>query len=244
MTASTPQSRTWLWYLLAFFLGVLGSFVLASALGRWFPGTEPCLRSTGGFLQVVGLLAVAWGMAEVRRSYGLRPASLEILDHIRSALRKGADRLLRALGLRPPPPIVMGVGAATFGGLGVRATGTVGPPANATVEQRVDFLMRQISRVEELLGRFHDDLEREAAQRTQAIAAERQERETALDSLRLQLRDFAVGGLRLQTIGLWWLFLSVVFATWSQEAAKLPIGGAHFGCVGTPAPPPTDSRWH
>ena len=116
------------------------------------------------------------------------------------------------------------------------------PGPNATVEQQVDLLFQLIDGIEQGLDRAQLDLEQEVKQRTQADATERQEQETALENLRLELRSYALGGIRLQVIGVGWLLLSIIFTTWSQEL-EVMVSGVRFGCVGQPAPPPSPPRW-
>jgi hypothetical protein len=242
MATPHPDGQAWPQYILTFAGGALLAFGFATLLGHWFPGTETCLRSSGGVLQLVGLAAVAWGIASVRRSYGLPSISLEVMDELGQAIGRGWTGLLQSLGVRRPPPIIIGAGAATVGAISARGRATVRPGSDATVQRQLDLLFQLIDRIEQGLDQAQSDLEQEVKRRTQAVATERQDRETAVENLHLELRTYALGGIRLQVIGVGWLLLSIIFTTWSHELEPI-VSRVHFGCIDQPSPPPSPPRW-
>ena len=122
---------------------------------------------------------------------------------------------------RPKAHIVTGTGALTLGGLRAQARGRVRSGPNASIEERVVLLERLIDSAEDRLDRAEDELQRETEQRVEAITSERQAREANEQSVNERLENLAVGGLRLQMVGLLWLFFGITLATWSKEIADL-----------------------
>jgi hypothetical protein len=94
----------------------------------------------------------------------------------------------------------------------------------------VDLLYKIVDGLEDGLDRVQDALEAETTERQKAAADERQARRAEIQAVSVQLKDFAVGGLRLETIGVWWLFLGLALSTWSQEICRLIMGPPTSGC--------------
>ena len=83
------------------------------------------------------------------------------------------------------------------------------------------LLERLIDGIETQLGKLQDDLEREGEKLREMLAAERRARDEAQERLQEGLRNLAVGGIRLQMIGVLWLAAGVILANWSAELAGL-----------------------
>lgn len=215
-------SANWGWYTLLLVIGAMVAAVIAYGVGFWFPGCETFVRTTGGVLQFLGLGQVAWGISEVRRSFGLRSTTAEFMASWLGLARVAAQRIWTALR-RPKLHRVAGMGTVSWEGLAPSVSGRgrvrVGP--GASIEERVAHLERLIDSAEDRLDRAEDDLQREVQQRVEAVTSERQAREAENKEIKQLLETFALGGLRLQTVGLVWLLAGIALATWSKEIGDL-----------------------
>jgi hypothetical protein len=106
------------------------------------------------------------------------------------------------------------MGAATM-----RGHGTAGPGPNATLEQRVKILEQQFAQVSRSIFDLEGKVQEEIVHRKSALEAERQARKSGFEDLERQLKHLAIGGIRLQTVGVIWLIAGVFLATWAQEIA-------------------------
>lgn len=213
-------ARRWPWYFLLLLAGGTLATLLAWTLGIWFPGTETFIRTTGGVLEILGIGIIAWGISDLRRHFGLKPTFSEMMADWVAFGRATHQRVLQALRRRAPKSIVTGTGHVTIDGFAVRARGRVGSSPEWTVDERIAHLERRLNGVEDALWKTEDDLGRETKQRIEAIAAERQTREADHRQLNDQLEELAVGGIRLETVGLFWLLGGVLLTTWSAEIEK------------------------
>jgi hypothetical protein len=78
-----------------------------------------------------------------------------------------------------------------------------------------------VSSFEERLTILERRFTEESHLRSQALASESHSREAADQELRRQLEEFAAGGIHLESIGLFWMFLGITLATASIEIDKL-----------------------
>jgi hypothetical protein len=216
-TERQPSARSWTWYLVVVGIGFAGAYLV----GRLFPTLETALRTAGGVLELLGIATVALGVAKVRREFGLPSAAAELMNEGGQLFHALAQRVRRLFGRKPPTKVITGAGGAGLSVSGGRARATVRAGPDSTLEQRVALLERLIDSAETQLARLQDDLEREGEQLRQLVAAERQSRDEAHERLHHELRNVAVGGIRLQMVGLVWLTFGVVLANWSAELAAL-----------------------
>jgi hypothetical protein len=90
------NNASWIRHMIVFAAVALSSFVMAfiiaCALAK--PG-EFILRTTGGLLQLFGVLSVALGIRKLRRSFGLRPVSEEILSELWAWILQFGRRIAR-----------------------------------------------------------------------------------------------------------------------------------------------------
>ena len=212
-----PGRKSWAWHLFVVALGFAGAYLV----GRPFPTQEASLRTTGGVLELLGVVTVALGVAKLRREFGLPSAAAELMDEAAQLLRGLAQRIRRLFGRKPPTNVITGTGGVGLGVSGGRARATVRAGPDSTLEQRVALLERLIDGIETQLGKLQDDLEREGEKLREMLAAERRARDEAQERLQEGLRNLAVGGIRLQMIGVLWLAAGVILANWSAELAGL-----------------------
>jgi acetylornithine deacetylase/succinyl-diaminopimelate desuccinylase-like protein len=218
MTSATPVKtrKTWILSLLSLFLVLL----LAGLVALLASTIEGRIRTAGGFLQIAGLLTVAVGISTVRREFGLPGTLSEITTEVWGCLRATGLRLWRTFGHRSAKVLVAGSASFAVAATG-RAHVKVRSAPDATTDQRLTTLENNVDHLEDAAWKLREDLEQEVEQRKQAIATESKIREDAGRALHERLSDVAVGGIRLQTVGLVWLFLGILLATWSQEFARL-----------------------
>jgi hypothetical protein len=199
----------------ALFLFITASLVSRALAKPW----EFTLRTTGGLLQVVGVLSVAVGIRKLRRSFGLGPVSAEILGEFWAWLVEFGRRIGRIFGRRRDV-MVTATGNLQFSG-SLSARLKIGRGPNWSVEQRLESLERGFDQMQNFTYKLQDDFQKEIDLRKSAIAAERADREKYIAEIRLQVKELAVGGIQLQIVGILWLLCGVVLATWSQEFARL-----------------------
>ncbi len=177
-----------------------------------FDTPEARIRWTGLVLQLLGLLMVVIGLSEARKRFG-RPS---ILDAARRYLSR-----FPTLKQRNVTAHVSGAAGIVAGGSAMIGHGTVAPGPNTPLEERVARLEQSVKRIDGDLFQANQRIEREAATRKEAIAAERSARETGDAEIRKRLEDEVVGGLHLETMGAWWIALGILLASGSMEFSRL-----------------------
>ena len=210
-----PKKRSWTWHLALLFVGFLVAYLAAQIPAEH----EASVRTAGGVLQVLGLFSVALGISEVRRSFGLPGTVAEVLSEFAQSISALLKRAARLFGHRPG--VIVGAGVASLGFAAGRARATVRSGPGATIEQRLSLLETLVGNVENDLWKLHDTLDADREQVRKALDAERATREQRLQAVDARIFELGTGGVRLQTVGLVWLFVSIILATWSQELAPL-----------------------
>jgi hypothetical protein len=173
----------------------------------------------GVVLEIFGIINVAVGVADVRRSFS-RPSFTTV---VRSWFRQ-----LGTAFVTPPTSVVTPLeGRGSLSMVGHRVRLEVRAGQGSSVEHRLALVEREM---DELWKGIDDQAEREAsavAQLKSAISAERLERTRQLDTLAKKTEDLAVGGVRLELIGIAWLTVGCVCAGVNEEIAAilLPLRG-------------------
>ena len=185
-----------------FVLGVL----VAGAIGWLFRQTpSTAIAVAGVILQWQGLAVVAWGMVRLRQRF--KHPGPGWFWRLVNALRRPRDITIQLTGV--------GAMSAT----GHATVSAVGSVANPTIEQRLNA-------VEATVTQLRTDL----IEKTQAITTsvdavkhgvqrEAEERAAAIRDVLRQLEDVSAGGLYLQSIGLGWLIVGVLFTSVPNELA-------------------------
>ena len=193
------------------------AFVISHALAKpW----EFTLRTTGGLLQVFGVLSVGLGIWKLRRTFGLGPVRAEILTELLAWIDRLGHRIARMFG-RGRDVTVTGNANLRMAGALSTARAKIGRGPNLSVEQRLEFLERAFDEIQDLTYKLQDDLRKEIDLRTAAIATERADREKVIAEVRSQVLELAVGGIELQIVGVLCLVFGLARATWSQEFVSL-----------------------
>ena len=212
----TAVTKAWpLWYALG---GVLVASAIAAAVILTTTATlSDGVRYVGTQLEVLGVAAVAHGLHRIQTSFGL--------PSFAQGFRAWLDLLASAF--RPPRPVsgtgAMLSGAATMSGR-ARAVLQAGP--GASLERRIEILEDNLARTYTELDNRFGETERAFAVLRDALSAERQARDTEIRKLSEQARDRAVGGIRLELVGVIWVGLGCVAANLPLEIANiLMLGG-------------------
>lgn len=170
---------------------------------------EPAFRWAGLFLQIIGILTVAYNIRDTRARFH-RPGLLALTT--------------QWLGRRPRFGTSVTIGAAGFssGGANSRARGDIWHnAASNAVEARLDAVEKNLFRVK---NQFHE-LERETDKRlerqSKALEQEKQDRARADEGISEKLKAWAVGGLHVSTIGVLSFLVGAIMSTGSTELAHL-----------------------
>lgn len=191
------------------------------ALGSLFTGEpEAQVRWSGLLLQIFGLGTVAFGLHHTRKLFN-QPS---VWDRVREWITK------LPTFFRPPRHQDLQAGLAGSSTDGAEATAVQTPAKDSTLEDRVEILEQEL---EALRSRHRKDLQQVTAKVNQLQQSQRDERRKRIQSysaLDERLESLAVGGLRLDTVGLTWLVVGVALATVPGEAASLLCGAVGAFC--------------
>jgi hypothetical protein len=206
----------WLLYLALLFGGIAVAFLVTMPRDN----LSDQLRTTGGVLELWGLVAVGWGITARRSEFGVPSVFREIGQEIRDGLAPALQRLQKLLGKKKSHRLI--AGHASFG-----VSASVGevearviPGPNSSVERRVELLERDVAELYKKVRTIKDGLAAEIADRKADVLAEADKRTKADEELAAQLKGLAVGNVRLEIVGVVWLLVGVVLATWANEIAS------------------------
>jgi hypothetical protein len=193
-----PEARK-LWPIFLFPAGLLVSYVLALLAG-WLLKRDAAdqVRYFGTWLQLFGILLVAYGVRELRKDFN-RPSMI-------AAMRAQIVAFVRSFRSGDRTVAISGVGSVALSGSLALGYGRVG----GTVEQRLDGLAREIDALRQDLQERDRKLDDKLAAVRGEVSKEREERTAAHGDIQRKLDNVAVGGLYLDVIGLWWLLFATV----------------------------------
>lgn len=129
---------------------------------------ESRLRTTGGVLQLFGVLSVALGIWKLRRSFGLGTVSGEIVSELWALIVKCGRRIARIFGRHRHYEIALEGG--TFKTTGSLTHFKIGRQPNLSVEQRLALLENRFDQIQDLIANLQDGLQKEIDLRTAAIS--------------------------------------------------------------------------
>lgn len=196
--------------------GVILAFAIAFFLvekTELFGDSGPdVLRHAGLFLQAWGLLLVAHEISDLRSRFGGSPSlptrTVRWIRHVWNRLRH-----------RKPTVITLTPNTVRIGGGSVVVA--VGRKAPETLEERVAALELLTEEQRTQLKALAAELRREVEERKGQHRDERAARAEGDKRIEDLVKDLAVGGLLLETVGLYWLVLGLAFSTWPEELAVL-----------------------
>ena len=168
--------------------------------------TEPEIRLTGLALQVLGIATVAWGIRETRVLFG-RPDFFTLT-------KKWLERVPVYGGRRVTASITLTAGGATAHG---RACVSSTASLNATVEERVSVLEKNIQHLNKRIDETQTEMDQSFRAQSSALEEEKQERSREDRILSAKLEATETGGLHISAMGALWLFIGVTLSTASVE---------------------------
>jgi hypothetical protein len=165
------------------------------------------LGNVGAWLHLGGLLVVAYGLIETRCRLRGRSA----WECVRAALLAPFRRWHRE------PTNVGLVGARSESRDGVLDV-HVGAPWSGTDRDMIVWLEKELAALGSRVDRELAQAEEARRAGDEAVAAEVREevaaREAAVQEVQHLLRSLTIGGLRIETVGITWLALGFMVATW------------------------------
>lgn len=171
--------------------------------------TEPEIRISGLFLQILGIGTVAWGIRETRVLFG-RP---DIFSLSREWIRRfpvyGGRVMTGSINITLPAPSVQASGYPSA---------IKGP--NATIEARVEALEKNVKDINDRINQTQTEIDEKVRVQRRALEEEQQTRAKEDRDLRAKLEATETGGLHISAMGALWLFVGVMLSTAAPELAK------------------------
>lgn len=167
--------------------------------------SEPVARWTGMFLQLGGVLTVAFGISETRSYFG-HP----------SIASKAKGWLQRFPLLRRDVVISCQGGSYNITGGKARLTKTA-EPQGTTLADRVDALEKNVTWINDRISDIQKETNAEFAKATEALKAEEAARKTEDEGLAKKLETTATGGVHISAIGASWIFVGQILGSTAPE---------------------------
>lgn len=193
--------------------------VLVPLFAYWGPtqfGVSDALAraSTGALLEIAGLLRAAVSLErKVAEAHGEPRLAVRVGRRLRRPFLR-AWRWLKEWFRTEPEPQTVGVGTAkaeaTAGSVGVSKS----PREEPTLEDRVEWLEHQVSRLRRRIGEVHTDAQQRADRLEKRLRRVRSDLREADQKQKELLKRVTVGGFEWEVLGLVWFLLGVVVATW------------------------------
>lgn len=197
----------WLWDSRYFWLTVLGAFIVPVVVLVWWP-QENCIRYTGLVLQLAGIGTVWLGIRETRKLFK-HPTFWQQARAWFSRRPRYGGRVI-AVGA------LMAASASVAGRMSVSTS----PRPDATLEERMAVLERNLAYVRDDLTRFQNKTEEDIRRQEQAIKQEQQERSKDVQELNEKLKGAETGGLHISAMGALWLLAGVIMGTIPDDLAR------------------------
>ena len=175
------------------------------------PTLSIAVRRAGTILQVLGLTTVAVGLSKLRRQFG-RPSL--------SGAALAWFRRLAATFIRPQSVTAQVSGVGTSALSGEARVRRVARPG-ASLEDRVAVLEINLERLQGEVDAKVQENRREFVAVKETIEREGMERRAADQHMAQTVEELAVGGLHLETIGLFWLLTGVLGTSVPDELATV-----------------------
>lgn len=171
---------------------------------------EDRLRWVGGGLQLVGVITVAIGLGRTRSLFDAGPAWQPLAE-----TTAGLIDALRSYGRKPR--VIDAGGVSMSGSSELGFAGTVRPGASATVEQHLDYLWKAIEGLDQQNAKLSRDLKAAEQRLEKQIRDEAGVQEEATTALSTKLETLSVGGLYVESFGLWCLLFGIAFSSFASE---------------------------
>lgn len=203
----TVLREAWLTWL------ALGTTVLLFMV-MWFlfAPLSVAVRYTGMLLQICGLSTVAIGLSQMRQLFGRPSLGARILAWFG-----------RLAAVFRHPRVVTGTMSVTAGSPTVTGYGRVvrAVRPGAPLEERLSALEENVDDLRKDVDRTNVRFTGELTMLTRQIESESKERRREGHDAARIIEEVAVGGLHLETVGLFWLVLGAVGTSIPEEIAAL-----------------------
>lgn len=186
--------------------------VLACGVGWCLPWPGDNRVSVAGMLlQLLGIATVAVGLSQARRQFGRPSVKEQLIAWVR-----------RAALVFAPSKSVVGVVTSSLGSVTITGTatvrGTLAP--GVSLERRVEALEQNLRALQTQVDKNAEDLRAQGAHLKAELEREARERREQDHHTVRMIEEFAVGGLHLEGIGLFWLSLGVVGTSMAGRIAS------------------------
>lgn len=190
-----------------------------AAVVLWTVPSEKSVQSIGGIFQLLGIFVVAWGIRNLRIEFkvptwreGLRAELPPLWENVKANLRRWLRRPLPTRHVTASGGINLGINGSITAS-GYKSSGY-------TVEEQLARLTAEVENVKGSVRDLGKDLARHSEQTARDFAAEAAQRAAVEAKLDDKIASLAVGGLRLETVGVFWLVFGIVLTTWPCEIAR------------------------
>ena len=170
---------------------------------------ENKIRFAGLIFQLMGISTVAIGIRNTRKLFG-KPGYPELAKGFMQRFINIFKRKSVTLSVEPLTGIV-----TMSGGL----VSAVVKNANPSLEERISALEEKLEIAEKSISDTQNKLKEEVRRLEEAGRSEQTERQRSDRELQRKLEDFSVGGLHLESMGLFWLIFGIVLGTIPGEIA-------------------------
>ena len=188
----------------------IGVTIIALVISLQPCTSEPTIRLTGLFMQLLGISTVIWGIWETRALFG-HP----------SFPSKARSWLIRFPLLRRSVVVpISGVASLGFSGK-LRAIAMHGAGPNPTVEARIDALEKNIQAIHDRISQTQQEMDVELGKADGVTKREERERQSEDHAIREKLEATGTGGFHISATGALWLFVGVTLSTAATEIAAL-----------------------
>ena len=189
-------------------LVAFGIVIAASSSTKVF---DDGLRYAGLVLQILGVVTVAIGLRDRRLTFQKLGLPRLFLQWLARFPRYAA---------KPHVISAQGIGSGSAVG-SAYVFGWHGVPPNATVEDRLVVLQKNLDTVMQLALDAQKQAQEEAAKLHAELESERRERDKSDRALGAKLESVGAGNLHLEAAGVWWLIVGIILGTVPSEMAKL-----------------------
>lgn len=202
----------WITLLLPFFVGVIVCWFIPAGISnetKLIDILETRFRLTGLFLELSGIISVVYGLNKTLKLH----------------LDKNLLRITLEWFKRCPKFLenqrVIELSEHMTAQDNCSAFITFGPNQNSAIEDRVTRLEEQFNQVSFQANRDRIFFENEFKKSSDALNAERNERESGDNQVKQDIKESAVEDAYIELMGIVWLFTGAISATASTELAKI-----------------------
>jgi hypothetical protein len=184
---------------------VVFGVMVACAIGYWSfrQNLSAEIACAGMILQWFGLSVVAWGIVKLRQRFK-RPSWF---GRLWSAVQRPRDLTTQ---------LTEGVMMATGQGTATLVLSLV----DATIEQRLNAVEATVKQLRTDLNEKAQALTTSVEAVKQGVRREAENRAAVIRDVLRQFEDVSAGGIHLESIGLCWLFVGVLFTSLPNELAR------------------------